>query len=76
MLAMLDYPYPASFLAKLPANPVNVSCQILLDATDKLRGLADAAGNYEVWLTISSHSIVYRITVQWYKWYIIMLWYW
>ena len=45
MLAMLDYPYPASFLAKLPANPVNVSCQILLQATDKLRGLADAAGN-------------------------------
>lgn len=44
MLAMLDYPYPASFLAKLPANPVNVSCQILLEATDKLRGLADAAG--------------------------------
>lgn len=46
MLAMLDYPYPASFIASLPANPVNVACGILLNATDILTGLADAAGRY------------------------------
>ena len=44
MLAMLDYPYPASFIASLPANPVNVACNILLNTQDMLTGLADAAG--------------------------------
>ncbi len=44
-LAMVDYPYPASFLAPLPAYPVNVSCHALLnDKEDSLRGLAQAAG--------------------------------
>ena len=43
-LAMVDYPYPASFLAPLPAYPVNVSCHFLLEEEDKLRGLAKAAG--------------------------------
>ena len=41
---MLDYPYPASFIANLPANPVNVACDMLLKAEDTLAGLADAAG--------------------------------
>lgn len=43
-LAMVDYPYPASFLAPLPAYPVNVSCHFLLEEEDKMRGLAKAAG--------------------------------
>lgn len=47
-LAMVDYPYPASFLAPLPAYPVNVSCNLLLSAENKLRGLAMAAGGYAV----------------------------
>ena len=25
-MAMVNYPYPASFVADLPANPVNASC--------------------------------------------------
>ena len=45
-LAMVDYPYPASFLAPLPRYPVNVSCNLLLSAENKLRGLAMAAGGY------------------------------
>ena len=44
-LAMTDYPYPASFLAPLPAYPVTVSCRILIDmASDVLIGLREAAG--------------------------------
>ena len=43
-LAMVDYPYAASFLAPLPAFPVNVSCNLLLSEPNVLRGLALAAG--------------------------------
>ena len=43
-LAMLDYPYPASFLAALPASPVNVACQMILNADNRVAGLAKAAG--------------------------------
>jgi len=46
-LAMMNYPYPTSFLATLPAWPVNVACQLLLNNTHHaLRGLAQAAGLY------------------------------
>ena len=41
---MVDYPYEANFLAPLPAYPVNVSCQIILGESDRLSGLAQAAG--------------------------------
>ena len=47
MLAMLDYPYPASFMATLPANPVNVACNTLLTNGNSLTGLANAAGIQE-----------------------------
>ncbi|XP_797434.4 dipeptidyl peptidase 2 [Strongylocentrotus purpuratus] len=44
--AMLDYPYSASFMGSLPANPVNVSCHMLLNASTPLEGLAQASGLY------------------------------
>ncbi|KAI8518757.1 Dipeptidyl peptidase 2 [Branchiostoma belcheri] len=43
-LAMLDYPYPTAFEAKLPANPVNVACGFILNSSDLLKGLSQAAG--------------------------------
>ena len=43
-LAMVDYPYAANFLAPLPAYPITVSCQILLNSSNRLVGLAQAAG--------------------------------
>ncbi|VDP59453.1 unnamed protein product [Schistosoma mattheei] len=44
MMAMLDYPYKASFMASLPANPVNVSCEIALSVTDLIPTLREAVG--------------------------------
>ncbi|KAL4218974.1 Dipeptidyl peptidase 2 [Mactra antiquata] len=45
-LAMLDYPYPAQFMGKLPAYPVKVACKYMEDSTDVVTGLAKAAGLY------------------------------
>jgi len=41
---MCDYPYPSSFLAPLPANPVNYACKVIASTSNKLEGLAAAAG--------------------------------
>lgn len=40
-MAMVDYPYPAEFLGKLPAYPIHVACNLILKAGDALTGLAD-----------------------------------
>lgn len=45
-IAMVDYPYPASFLADLPAYPVNAACDIILKADNILSGLANSAGMF------------------------------
>ena len=42
IMAMADYPYPASFLGNLPAYPINQACDTMLNADDALDGLAKA----------------------------------
>ena len=48
IMAMVDYPYPASFLGTLPAWPVHYSCQLLANETsqgvDILTAFKDLAG--------------------------------
>ena len=41
-LAMLDYPYAATFVTNMPANPVRVACDRLLKADEILYGMNDA----------------------------------
>uniref|UniRef100_T1JJP3 Uncharacterized protein n=1 Tax=Strigamia maritima TaxID=126957 RepID=T1JJP3_STRMM len=43
-LAMMDYPYPTNFMAKLPAFPVKVACTKMADAKTTVEGLKDIAG--------------------------------
>eukprot|EP00944_MAST-04C_sp_MAST-4C-sp1_P015765 g15765.t1 len=38
-LAMLDYPYAATFVTNMPANPVKVACKRLLGADNILHGM-------------------------------------
>eukprot|EP01084_Bolivina_argentea_P242402 406660_1 len=46
-MAMVDYPYAANFLGKLPANPVNASCKLMLEYVDEpMKALAVGAGLY------------------------------
>eukprot|EP01120_Amphizonella_sp_Union-15-10_P008998 TRINITY_DN3325_c0_g2_i1.p1 TRINITY_DN3325_c0_g2~~TRINITY_DN3325_c0_g2_i1.p1 ORF type:complete len:481 (+),score=63.13 TRINITY_DN3325_c0_g2_i1:20-1462(+) len=42
-IGMVDYPYPADFLAPLPAWPIRVACDYLLNARTPIEGLAQAA---------------------------------
>jgi len=43
-IAMVNYPYPANFLANLPAYPVKLACSLVLNSSTPLIGLAQAAG--------------------------------
>lgn len=46
-MAMVDYPYAADFLGKLPANPVNASCHLMLEKKgNAMEALAAGAGLY------------------------------
>ncbi|XP_063685049.1 dipeptidyl peptidase 2-like [Bolinopsis microptera] len=48
MMAMVDYPYPASFMGELPAWPVKHSCKMMLEEMEtsgnEMRALAVGAG--------------------------------
>eukprot|EP01084_Bolivina_argentea_P039889 73704_1 len=46
-MAMVDYPYAADFLGKLPAYPVNASCKLMLEnKANPMKALAAGAGLY------------------------------
>ena len=40
LLAMVDYPYPAKFMADLPGHPVNLACSYM-KSKNKLNGLGN-----------------------------------
>ncbi|CAL8082883.1 unnamed protein product [Calicophoron daubneyi] len=44
MMTMLDYPTEVSFMERLPANPVNVSCDRAMAAPDDISALLQAIG--------------------------------
>ncbi|XP_019634121.1 PREDICTED: lysosomal Pro-X carboxypeptidase-like [Branchiostoma belcheri] len=45
-LAMVDYPYPASFLEPLPAWPIKEVCSLITKSLDVLEGIAAGATLY------------------------------
>uniref|UniRef100_A0A1X7UN09 Uncharacterized protein n=1 Tax=Amphimedon queenslandica TaxID=400682 RepID=A0A1X7UN09_AMPQE len=49
-MAMVDYPYPASFLGELPAYPVNIAAGLLTSSTttNRMTKLADAVGKLKI----------------------------
>ena len=56
-MAMVDYPYPASFLGELPAYPVNVAAGSLTSSTttNRMTKLADAVGKLKIPLPYTIH---------------------
>lgn len=44
LMAMLDYPYSTHFMGNMPANPVKVACETMLNGPDLLRNLRNTAG--------------------------------
>ena len=54
LMAMGDYPYPATFLAPLPAYPINVACKYMAQNADKLKALAEVACEIFIKFTLVS----------------------
>ncbi|XP_065184576.1 dipeptidyl peptidase 2-like [Sycon ciliatum] len=56
IMAMADYPYPASFLGSLPAYPINDACNTILGGDDALSGLANATVRFYDATATGSHT--------------------
>ncbi|XP_028852114.1 dipeptidyl peptidase 2 [Denticeps clupeoides] len=44
LMAMLDYPYSTEFMGNMPAHPVKVACDTMLNRTDLMAALRDTVG--------------------------------
>ncbi|TRY94049.1 hypothetical protein DNTS_011955 [Danionella cerebrum] len=44
LMAMLDYPYSTQFMSSMPAFPVKVACETMLNSTDLMSALRDTVG--------------------------------
>nr|XP_055055252.1 dipeptidyl peptidase 2 [Misgurnus anguillicaudatus] len=43
-MAMMDYPYSTHFMSNMPAFPVKVACEVMLNGTDLMSALRDTVG--------------------------------